>query len=430
LMAVLLSAGTAWFLPIDPFKGQTVLGRELRALVTLGIGIAFYLCAVRLPTDSRRLRLTLAALYLGGALALIWGTYQADYVMRGLNNVPQHLNDFHRLFSIRDLDRNRVAGFAFEPSWFADQLVILYLPLWFGAVLTGRSLLPWKWGPVSLELGLGGWGIWMLLMTRSRVGVLSLLLVIAVLLTLGLWRLSGWLIDRRVGGQRRRGRTRLQLLVGGVLLLLGLGGIAFAGYRLLIRGAQIDWRMRRVLRLDTELPGIKDQYPYAVPYEVANRFAMAERLVYWRASLNAFERSPLLGVGPGNAGFFFEGGVPAYGTHQSEIQIYLDPQSEPFPNPKNLWIRLLSENGVIGLAFYVTWLATGLLLALAIARGRSGLGQWLAMMALMSLVAQVVEAMSLDSYALPQLWLANGLLGAVVLGRLPRSQLMERETVA
>jgi hypothetical protein len=421
LIGFLFSAGAAWFLPIDPFKGRTVLGREVRALVTLAAGVAFYVCAVRMPTTDRRMRFTLAALYAGGILALIWGSVQADYVLRGLNNVPQGLNQFHRLFSIRDLDRNRVTGFAFEPSWFADQLVIMYLPMWFGAVLSGRSILPWRWGPISLELGLGGWGVWMLLMTRSRVAVFSLLVMIASLLAWGLWRLSGWVVGRWFGGMPARSRGRRQVAIGGLMLLVGIAGIGALGYGLLLRGAQIDWRMRRVLRLGTELPGIENEYPYAVPYEVANRFAMAERLVYWRASLQAFMRSPLIGVGPGNAGFFFEEGIPAYGRQLTEIQNYLDPSATPFPNPKNLWVRLLSEGGVLAAAFYLTWLLLGLGLALGALR-RSGYARWIGIMVLLSGVAQLVEGMSLDSYALPQLWLVNGLLGALLIRAVPQAR--------
>nr|NIV29135.1 hypothetical protein [Anaerolineae bacterium] len=163
-LVALLSAGVGWFLPLPSIKGQTVLSREIRALSTLGVGISFYFLAVGQARDSGGLRITRLGIYLGGILLLIWSTVQADYILEGLNNVPQELNEFHRLFSIRDLERNRVTGFAFEPSWLGDQLIVLYLPIWLGAVLTKDSILPFHKGPVSLEFALSLWGGWILLM--------------------------------------------------------------------------------------------------------------------------------------------------------------------------------------------------------------------------------------------------------------------------
>ncbi|MGA9533830.1 MAG: hypothetical protein WBR18_14015, partial [Anaerolineales bacterium] len=144
VLATGVAAGVGFLLPIEPIKGQTLISRELRAGVTLIVGLAFYFVASRLAAKGDRLRWTLGAIYIGGILALIWATVQANYVIRGLNDVPQHLNQIHRWVSVRDLERNRVTGLAFEPSWLADQLVVLYLPLWLSAIVTGRSILPFR----------------------------------------------------------------------------------------------------------------------------------------------------------------------------------------------------------------------------------------------------------------------------------------------
>ena len=45
----LISAAASIFLPMIPFKGQGVSGRLIRGILTLGIGIAFYLSAMILP---------------------------------------------------------------------------------------------------------------------------------------------------------------------------------------------------------------------------------------------------------------------------------------------------------------------------------------------------------------------------------------------
>lgn len=409
-----LAAGAAWFLPLEPFKGQTVMRRELRALITLGLGLGFYFCASRFPTTSSRRKWTLAALYVGGAAALAWSSVQAEYILEGLNNVPQELNEFHRIFSIRDLERNRVTGLAFEPSWLGDQLVVLYLPLWLGAILTGRSLLPRRGGAFVLELPLLLWGGWILLMTRSRVSVLAMLMVAGLLLLYGLWKLGGWLGKRLAADGSGGGRSWAVRLMRLALPLVGIGLTLAVAYGLLMRAAEVDSRMSRALATRSQLTTLRQQYPFNYPYEIANRFAFAERVVYWQGSLHPFAEYPLLGVGPGNAGFLFEEGVPSYGYGLRETRTYLEASVPAFPNPKNLWVRLLSETGFLGFATYVTWL--GLIGVLAWRGRRVGSAdlRWFSAAVLLSLAAQLVEGFSLDSFALPQVWIMNGLFTAAV----------------
>jgi hypothetical protein len=418
LLMAMLSSLIAWFRPIPEFKGQTLLSRELRALSTLAIGVGFYLMASLFPRDSREARISLGLIYLGGVLALMWSTVQADYVLRGLNNIPGDLNEIHRLFSIRDLERNRVTGMAFEPSWLGDQLIVLYLPLWLGALLKRQSLIPWRMGVLSLEGGLLLWGGWILLMTRSRVSWLALLLLGGGLAFYFLWRLPP-IIARRLR-LAIEGRNSSLLPIRIALLALGIVVIGLAGYFLFAKAAEIDWRMRRALRLPTEIYAIRNQHPYASLYEVANRFAFAERLIYWRAGLLPFEQYPMLGIGLGNAGFLFREGVPPYGYGLGEIRAMIDVGDPNFPNPKNLWIRLLSETGLVGFGLYISWLMLLVWLAIGLARSSKGIPGWIAIAGILSLGAQWVEGLSLDTFALPQGWLMNGLLTALILSEAQR----------
>jgi O-antigen ligase len=420
VLAALLSAGVALFLPLIPFKGEDILGRVIHAGATLAVGLAFYLVASRLPSTDGRWKITLWGLYVGGLLALIWATVQADYILEGLNNVPGDLNQFHRLISIRDLERNRVTGLAFEPSWFGDQLVVLYIPLWAGAVLNGRSLLRWHRGPISLELGLCLWSGWLLLMTRSRVSVAALLLALGIGLVVVFWRLSGWFLAKVSSRGSWLATRSASWLLRTALLLVAIAIVLGTGYLAIRRGAQVDWRMRRVLSLSRELPSIQQEYPFSAEYEIANRFAFAERLVYWRASMQGFTLNPLTGVGLGNAGFIFEQGVPSYGYNLVEIQAFMDPGQPNFPNPKNLWIRLLSEGGIMGFSFYITWLIMLGAIALKALRSEPEY-RWLATTLVISLIMQLVEGFSLDSFALPQIWLLNGIATSRLLLKRPQS---------
>ncbi len=405
----LVSAAFGLSLTILPYKGQNPLSREIRALITLGIGLCFYLCSSTLPHSERRLRWSLRALYAGGFLMLIWSTIQATYVTDNIANIPQTLNEIQRLFSVRDLLRNRVSGLTFEPSWLGDQLVVLYLPLWIGSVLTRQSVFSARRSWVSIELVLSVWGTAILVMTRSRVSVVSLLAVAGVVYFLLVRAvITSW--ARRLMPDKEAEQKRLRRVLLLAALTLGLVFEIGVVYGLIRVGANYDWRLRRVLQVPRELTAIREQYPYAVIYELANRVAFAERLVYWRAAFSAYEAHPVLGVGPGNAGFYFVAGQPAYGYTLTEIRAIAKPGNRNFPNPKNLWIRLLAENGLVGLAAYLVWLSVLLGCAWSLYSRGSGVARTMGLVGLLALAAQLIEGFSLDSYALPQVWVINGLI--------------------
>ncbi|MGA9192005.1 MAG: O-antigen ligase family protein [Anaerolineales bacterium] len=408
LLAV-LSAGIGLTLPLGPYKGTLPLSRELRALATLGIGVCFYLTAVTLPDSERRIRMSLWALYFGAVLTLIWSSLQAIYVTDNVANIPTTLNRIQRMISVRDLLRNRVSGMAYEPSWLGDQLVVLYLPLWLGSVLTRYSAFTRRRTYLSIELILLGWGTAILVMARSRISMLSLIVMVGVLYVL-LARGASHRLAHRIRPNDALARTRLRGAVFVSALLVGVLGIVGAGYGLVKVGSAYDWRLRRVLQVPNEMISIRQQHPYAVAYELANRVAFAERLVYWRTAFSAFEAYPVFGVGPGDAGFLFQSSVPAYGYTLTEIQAVLRPNNPTFPNPKNLWIRLLAETGLIGFSAYLAWILVMAGCAWSLFARGDGLARTLGLVGVLAMAAQLVEGFSLDTFALPQIWLVNGLI--------------------
>jgi len=408
-LLAILSAGIGLTLPLGPYKGTLPLSRELRALATLGIGVCFYLCAVSLPDSERRIRMSLWALYFGAVLTLIWSSLQAIYVTDNVANIPTTLNRIQRMISVRDLLRNRVSGMAFEPSWLGDQLVVLYLPLWLGSVLTRFSAFTRRRTYFSVELVLLGWGTAILVMARSRISMLSLIVMVGVLYVL-LVRGASHRLAHKIRPSDALARVRLQGAILASALLVGVLGIIGAGYGLVKVGAAYDWRLRRVLQVPNEMISIRQQHPYAVAYELANRVAFAERLVYWRAAFSAFEAYPVFGVGPGDSGFLFESSVPAYGHTLTEIQAILRPNNPTFPNPKNLWIRLLAETGLLGFSAYLAWILVMAGCAWSLFARGDGLSRTLGLVGALAITAQLVEGFSLDTFALPQNWIVNGLI--------------------
>ena len=409
-----VSALAAAALPIYPFKGQDMLSREVRAFVTIGISLCFYWSAAVIPSADREIRASLRAIYIGGILMLAWSTVQAWVYLSGLQGSPLWLTNLHHVLSIRDPLANRVTGFAYEPSWLGDQLVILYLPLWLASALGRSSVFTKPRGFLSVELVLLGWGTGILLLTRSRISLLSILLVGLVIYLVGTWRAAGWLVEKaaeRITAIQTHSWKRGLRAVFEAIALCGLvagiaGGVLLAG--------KVDRRLRHLLTLPDLMSEIRHYYPGVVAYEVANRLAFAERVVYWADGFRVFEQYPILGVGPGNAGFFFEQSLPDYGRGLTEIVSILRPLNSTFPNVKNLWVRLLAETGVGGFSAFVLWLSLLGLAGWSVWKNGSPTRQVIGLAGMLALLAQVGEGFSLDSFALPQLWVMRGLLTAAV----------------
>ncbi len=74
-------------------------------------------------------------------------------------------------------------------------------------------------------------------------------------------------------------------------------------------------------------------------------FAVIERLAHWVAGYRMWESAPWLGIGPGNYAVVYEGfNLPLW--------------TEPLGHAHNLYINILAETGVIGLAaFFLMWVS-------------------------------------------------------------------------
>ncbi|MBM3122905.1 MAG: O-antigen ligase family protein [Chloroflexi bacterium] len=406
---VLLSAAAALTLGILPLRGASVLGRELRAVFTLALGVGFYLTATLLPQDDPDLRRALRFITLGGVLTLLWATVQAGVVMTGGEAVPQAFVNLHRLIAPRDLVPDRLTGMAFEPSWLGDQLVTFYLPLWVGGVLTRTSAWSASRRGWWVEALLSVWGMAALLLTRSRISYLSLAMAVGCLALFGVWQAAGGIQRRWAARGGLAGRVPSWALKGVmVLLFLSLSSAALVSAAWAY--SRVDPRMVRLFQTYDRLPEVRAHYPNEVAYEVANRVAFAERVAYWQAGMATFADHPLLGVGLGNAGFFIESNLPGYAFRLTEIKDLRSGAFAGLPNPKNLWVRLLAETGLMGFAAFLTWWVLTGATALVLWRQSTGLLRLLGSAGVLGLIAAVGEGFSLDTFALPHLWILAGLV--------------------
>ena len=407
----LLSSLVGFGLPILPYKGQDLLSREIRALGSLGLGISIYLFASCIPNTEDGLKRSLRAIYVGGIFVLAWSTVQATFVLAEGRRVPLVLTNLHHLLSIRDLIYNRVTGFSFEPSWLGKLLLLLYLPLWLGGLLTRSSVIsrPPKW-PVP-ELVLTVWGLAILYLTRARISWLSLLAITAAIFLSLSWTASSRMITKLLTSSDADARIRsraLRALWLAVTMLALVGLVAGSAWLL----SKVDRRMGRLFSTSDQLAEFRYFYAGEVGFQVADRLAFGERVSYWAAAYGTYEAYPILGVGLGNSGFFFEQMLPAYAYRLAEFQRLLDGDSPNFPNPKNLWIRLLAETGLVGFCTFAVWLGLLAITSLKLRLIGTRLQRMVAVAALLALTAQLLEGFSLDTFALPQLWIILGLLTA------------------
>lgn len=397
LTALLATAYGSLLAPIE-LRGQTYFDRALRAWVTLVIGLSFFLAALWMNRNEDDLKFSLKWLLAGFALHVVWGGVQAAGLQLGLR---RELNEIQTLFSIRGLPRNRrIAGFAYEPSWLAGQLAALYLPWLFASLLAKYRLTKFKWLEPVLLLG----GLVTLLLTYSRGGLFITAGAVALtFLTAGAevrkdvsaWFRAGF---RQSEGKGRWGRMQAaasRIVVG----LIFLGAISGAGAFLAQKGyISALWNS-----------SAESLWDYAIDAYLGPRVA------YVAAAWEAYQSHPLTGVGLGASGFRMYANMPDWAlSGVPEIARQLSPSSNLYPNPKNLYVRLLTEMGLPGFLLYVTFLFTLLAYALKSLRRAEPFWRFVGAAGFFSVVAIAAQGISQDSFAMPEMWVNLGILAGVV----------------
>ncbi len=402
-LVVLLSAALALASPAPDLRGVSSLDRMLRSLLTLALGSGFFLSAALVPRAPEDLRFTVRWLLVGFSIALLWASLQSLYVLRPVggdafwNAYFDRLNAIHHLFSIRNLQEKRVSGLAYEPSWFAEQLCILVLPWLLSGVIQRVSVFSRRWRGLIVEDGLLLWTTAVLLLTFSRTGLVILFVLLAVTVLAGRGAQEephpGW-AARLLSGRNFWGRLGVFAVLAAVL-----GALVFSV------GSNNRY-FSRLWRFWTDPEAGGSYWAY---------IAFGQRFIYWGTALDMFEESPLLGVGPGNYALHFEDHLPEIPLYRyPEILDLIVPEQgrTQLVTPKNLFVRVLAENGILGFALFC-----GFLLVLS---GQATL-LWLSpdpharywgRAAALGILAAVMVAFSTDSFALPNIWVFLGLVSA------------------
>ena len=407
VLIALMATSIGLLLAPLPLRGQGYLGRVIRAWVTLVIGLSFFIAAAWMNRNEEDLQFSLKWLLAGFVLDILWSGVQAlAFYTPLLKKVT--VTHWQRAFSMRELVKtNRVSGMAYEPAWLAGQIATVYLPWLFASLLTKWRVTRFKW----IEMILLGCAVLLLLATFSRGGLLTaagasvltfLFVGRAELRAVWKWFVSGF----------RPGNNWL-LRVGVILLLVG--ALVGAGLFLSQKGY--------VTRLfNTRAESLAD-------FVIEN--SAGARAAYTLGALGAYEESPITGVGLGASGFYIYDHLPDWAlTTVPEIARQLSPDNRLYPNPKNLYVRLLAETGLIGFFVFIAFLLSMLGDAFTALQSKATFGRYLGIAGVFSWFAIAFYNITQDSFATPNLWINFGILIGLTAFQLESEQTRNTPTSA
>ncbi len=395
----LASAAFALTQNTGELRDVSPLARAVRGLATLGIGAAFYFTVAMVPETWEDLRSSLRWLYAGFGIALFWGSIQIVYVIKHVPVFYAYLNQIQRWISSRKLIPKRVTGLTYEPKWFGEQIVFLLMPWLIASVMTGSTIFRWRWRAVTIELLLLIWAAVVLIFTYSRTGIFIFLLFIIVGFIAARWR-AGRSLAAAEGKTHPWWRFQIRQVVYLVLILVVAAGILYAA------GSQNNYFARLWTFFSSQEEGGTDYFEY---------IAFKQRFAYAITAFRVYEAYPLLGVGLGNYAFYFDEMLPNQPwNRQPDIlrQITHVEGRDKLITPKNLYMKILSEMGLIGLVTFLAFVAALIGCAVYLWLAIEDQARRFGLAALLALMAFFFIGFSFDSLAIPNMWVVFGLITA------------------
>jgi len=384
---------------IETSNGVTITDRMLRTLITIGIGGAFYTTIALFPRNKEELNGTLRWIYAGFGIALLWGSFQAVYILRFDRQYFRLLQHIQEYVSTRRLFTNRISGLTYEPNWFAEQITFLLLPWLLTAVVRRYSVFRWRWRWVTVETLLLGWAVIVLIFTFSRAGLANLL-ILAIISVLFLRPNEPQENQRRLKGvPHHSGWTRRLLEAAMILIVLTVA--------IYLVGTQNEFFARIWNFWSAKQNTSITKY---IEY-----LGFGARFTYGETAYHIYTDNPLLGVGLGNFAFFFETYLPDRPLPvMPEILRLVTPGSSRMRliTPKIFYLRLLAETGIIGLAAFMAFVAAILGCAAFLWLAPAKEAQYWGRAGLLGILAFGLAAFSFDSFALPNMWVVFGLITA------------------
>lgn len=400
---------------IEPAHDISIAERTLRGMITLGIGCAIYLAVVLIPETIDDLRFALRWSYAGCAVALAWGTVQAWQILSVNKKIFSYMEYVQHFISTRRLLYDRISGLTYEPHWFADQLILILLPGTLAAALSGYSIYRWRRGYLTIEWLLLAWMVIILPFTYSRAGLMNL--IVTVLLSVLLFSSSRQ--KKHSSSNKPAAKAGLAtihsmwkrltlvllvaLVVGVPIYMVGLQNEFFARI----------WKFWR----DPEAinpPGVH----YTMPQTLMVYFGhlgFDTRLAYGEAAYKTYASHPWLGVGLGNFGFYIQEMLPLRPLTAEVLRTITPDNSRPrLVTPKNFYLRLLAETGVIGTSAFLAFIIASLGCAIYLLISPDPEWRYWGLTSSIGIIAFLISALTFDSFVIPNTWIVLGLSIAAV----------------
>ncbi len=389
----IFSSLLAFWLPIPFQKGFSIFRNFVEGIGTLLIGISFYFVTIQIIQSENVLNKTLRIITYSFIPLMIWCLFQFAFGQI-VHDYPAWMETFQKFITTSGtLYKDRLTGFAFEPSWLAHQLNMFYIPIWISATINRRSVFERIFQKLILEDFFLVISILILIFTKSRVGWITFIVVISYLFITLNQRIIRKIQEKYQSKNFRFFLKLLPVIFIFLYILILITGLFFF--------SKFDSRMESLFEVET--------YQNRNLFSIANEFVFAERVLYWQTGWQVFNDYPIFGVGLGNVGFFFEEYMPSFAWALDEPR-HLIYQANYQGNVKNLWVRLLSESGIIGFLCFGTWLILILVKSNQYQRRESRLHNYWGLVGKIALLTILIEGFSIDSFALPYYWIIFGLV--------------------
>ena len=400
ILCAIASTLLSWWLNIPPYKGIAIIKTNIQAVFTLAIGAGFYIISSTFVKDEAALRTTYKLINWSGLVMLAWGAMQAISWF-GYNRYPAWMFDLQGIISSRVLYRQRINAFAIEPSWWAHMLNVVYIPIWLASTVKKISYHSFRIGILTFENILLVGSVIGLILTFSRVGLLGFLFMITFLL-LGLHRPITGKIKSHIKKITKENNENAEKILVPLIIFTVYGLIISMGIVFLYR---VDPRMAEMFDFS-----IGADNPFLRYF---NSLRFGERAVYWLVGWEVFGQYPIMGVGLGNVGYYFPNNITPYGWTLIEVRklIY---RTSGLLNTKSLWMRLLAETGIVGFAAFVIWLLVLFFTFFEKVRSKNLTISSSALAGILIICALLAEGFSVDSFALPYVWVGLGLANRAI----------------